>query len=32
MRAGRLASPAILLAALAALFAVLLFMPWSAQA
>ena len=32
MRAGRLAPPAILLAALAALFAVLTFVPWSAQA
>ena len=32
IRAGRLALPAFLLAALAALFAVLLFVPWSAHA
>ena len=32
IRAGRLALPAFLLAALAALFAVLLFVPWSARA
>ena len=32
IRAGRLALPAFLLAALAALFAVLLFVPWAAHA